>query len=76
MRANGRVREVTEVGRRILARLEQKGWNQARLAKECGRSYQWVTELIRHRYLSGPSIRRLCRILDVTPLYLMPEDDL
>lgn len=74
MKVNGRSREVTELGRRILARLEQKGWNQTRLAKECGRSDQWVTETLRHRYITGPVIRLLSRVLDVTPMYLMPED--
>lgn len=68
-------REVTEIGRRILSRLQQKGWNQARLAKECGRSDQWVAELIRHRYLAAPTLRLLSRVLDVTVAYLMPEDD-
>ena len=68
-------RRVTEVGKRILARLDQKGWNQTKLAKECGRSVQWATELVRRRYLAAPTLRILSRVLDVTVAHLMPEDD-
>ncbi len=69
-------RRILEVGRRVLLRLEQKGWNQARLARECGRTPQWVAEVLRRRYLAAPAIQLLARVLDVTPGYLMPDPQL
>ena len=76
-KTNGK-REITEIGRRILGRLRQmrpNAWSQADLARKCGRTDQWVTEILRRKYLAAPTIRLLVKVLDVSADYLMPEDD-
>ncbi len=72
----GRARKgkpVSELGRRILERLESKGWSQSRLARELGVSAQAVSGVLRQSYISAPLALRLSDLLGVTVKYLAPD---
>lgn len=64
----------SELGRRILERLDQLGWNQSRLARELGVTDQAVSAMLRQGYISAPLAVKLSDILGVTVKYLAPEN--
>lgn len=49
-------------------------WNQAVLARKLGVSPQWVSDIMRQRFISAPTAVRLAEVLEVSVKYLAPEE--
>ena len=63
----------TELGRRLYARMLERGWNQSELARSAGLGRDSISVYIRGKSMPGPGhLDALCKALEITPDDLMP----